>query len=118
MLVAYLGVGNATHMGRIEVSGSECLFGDPTNPATLQSGEGRFAITAANGDQLFVGYDQTSLAMEGPGSPWLLWSAEVYATGGTGRFETAEVVETVWTGGLNLLTYETWSIMNGGIRLR
>lgn len=118
MLASYLGRGNATHMGRIAVSGSECLFGDPTDPSTLQSGEGVFTLTAANRDELVVGYDQTVLQPEGPASPWILWSADIYAIDGTGRFEGAELVDAAWIGGLNLMTFETWSDMEGGIRLR
>jgi hypothetical protein len=62
--------------------------------------------------------DQTTLQPEGPGSPWILQTAEVYPVGGTGRFENAELAETTWTGGPNLVMHETWSDIDGGIRLR
>ena len=36
-----------------------------------------------------------------------------YATGGTGRFETAELVEVTWRGGIHLVTFETYSTLDG-----
>jgi hypothetical protein len=118
MLATYRGMGNATHMGRITVEGTECLFMDPSDPSTASSGEGRFVLTAANGDQLHVTYDQTVISFEPPPSPWVLWTTAVEAAGGTGRFEDAELEGVVWWGGVNLLTSETWSRLDGKIRLR
>ena len=116
LLVTYQGEGRFTHLGNTSVQGTECLFMDPSNPATAESGEGRFVLTAANGDELRVAYDRTVLEFEAPPSPWVLWSAEIRADGGTGRFANAELVDAAWSGGLNLATYETWSIMDGSIR--
>ena len=118
MLVSFLGGGNATHMGKVAVEGSECLYMDPSDPTSMASGAGKYTLTAANGDRLYIAYDQTAGMPAGPDSPWVLWSADIHATGGTGRFENAEMVETVWRGGVNLLTNETWAVMAGGIRLR
>lgn len=115
LLVTYQGEGNFTHLGRTDVAGTECLFMDPSNPATAESGEGRFVLTAANGDELNVAYDRTVLEFEAPPSPWVRWYAEVRANGGTGRFEDAVLFDAMWSGGLNLATYETWSIMDGSI---
>ena len=120
ILLLYRGRGTATHLGRITVEGSECASPfDPTDPATLltlSTGDGQFTFTAANGDQLHVGYHATTLGFEPPPSPWLLWTAPIHARGGTGRFAQAELMEVTWSGGANLLTFETYSNLDGGIR--
>jgi hypothetical protein len=112
LLFMYEGVGSATHLGRFTVEGSECAFMDPSNPTTMVSGHSEFVFTAANGDELHVAYDQTTVGFEPPPSPWLLWSAPIYATGGTGRFASAELVDVVWRGGGNLMTNDTYSTLN------
>ena len=56
--------------------------------------------------------------MEPPPSPWPLWSAEIYATGGTGRFTDAEMVDVTWSGGVHLVTFETYSRLDGRIEFR
>jgi hypothetical protein len=48
----------------------------------------------------------------------VLWSTEIEAAGGTGRFADAELEGVIWQGGVNLLTFETWSRLDGKIRLR
>ena len=113
LLFMYEGQGNATHLGRFTVQGSECVFQDPPNMST---GASQFTFTAANGDRLDVGYDLTTLTFPAPPSPWLLWSAPIYATGGTGRFEGAELVDVTWSGGAHLGTMETYSTFDGWIR--
>jgi hypothetical protein len=77
-----------------------------------------WTFTAANGDELYVRYDETTGIRKPPPSPWLLWSAEIYATGGTGRFENAELVEVTWSGGIHLVTFETYSTLDGRIEFR
>ena len=118
LLFTYQGAGNATHFGRFTVEGTECAFFDPSDPSTAASGASEWTFTAANGDELYVSYDETTGMSEPPPSPWLLWSAEIYATGGTGRFENAELVEVTWSGGIHLVTFETYSILDGRIEFR
>lgn len=114
MLFVYKGEGRATHLGNFQVEGSECVFMDPGNPATMASGAGWFTWTAANGDELHVAYDATTLVLL-PGSPWVSWSTPVYATGGTGRFVHAQLTDVVWKGGANIMTLETYSSFDGWI---
>ena len=116
ILLIYEGAGTATHLGRFTIAGTECALFDMADPSTLMSGEGRYVFTAANGDQLFVAYDRTTIGFEPPPSPRITWSTSAYATGGTGRFENAELVDVIWRGGANLMTYETWSSIDGWIR--
>ena len=116
ILFLYRGAGRATHLGTFTVEGSECVFMDPSNPASLTSGAARFVFTAANGDELHVAYDHATIGFEPPPSPWITWSASAYATGGTGRFANAELVEVTWQGGGNLVTMETYSSFDGWIR--
>jgi len=118
MLFTHRGAGSATHFGRFTVEGSECAFFDPSDPYTVNSGMSEWTFTAANGDELYVRYDETTGIRKPPPSPWLLWSAEIYATGGTGRFENAELVEVTWSGGIHLVTFETYSTLDGRIEFR
>jgi hypothetical protein len=111
ILFSYRGEGNATHLGRFSVEGDECA-----DPITMATGNGQFVLTAANGDKLFVAYDQTTVSFEAPPSPWMLWSSTPYLTGGTGRFQGAEFVEVTWGGGGNLATGEMYSNLDGWIR--
>lgn len=119
MLFSYRGEGNATHMGRFTVEGGECAFFDPDDPGAARSGYGEWTFTAANGDELCVEYDEAVVTLEGPNSPWILFYVpSLEATGGTGRFETAELVDVTWRGGLHLGTFETWSELDGRIAFR
>lgn len=119
MLFSYRGEGNATHMGRFTVEGGECAFFDPDDPGSARSGFGRWTFTAANGDELLVEYEEAVVTPEGPASPWILFRVpSLEATGGTGRFETAELVGVTWRGGLHLVTFETWSELDGRIAFR
>lgn len=95
LLFTYEGAGNATHFGRFAIEGDECAYFDSSDPSTAASGASEWTFTAANGDVLYVSYDETTGTLE---PPWLLWSAEIFATGGTGRFETAELVDVTWSG--------------------
>lgn len=74
--------GWATHMGKATIASSHC----PAEPGHLDDGVG--AITAANGDQLFMVYDYDPLD-EGN-------TISVRFDGGTGRFEGASG-EALWT---------------------
>jgi len=66
-----------------------------------------------------VEYDEVVVTLEGPSSPWILFHApRLEATGGTGRFETAELVDVTWNGGVHLLTFETHSALDGRISFR
>ena len=119
LLFSYRGEGNATHMGRFTMEGGECAFFDPGDPSTARTGLGEFTLTAANGDELNVEYDEVVVTLEGPSSPWILFHApRLEATGGTGRFETAELVDVTWSGGVHLLTFETHSALDGRISFR
>ncbi len=119
MLFSYRGEGNATHMGRFTVEGGECAFFDPDHPGSARSGFGEWTFTAADGDELFVEYEEAVVALEGPASPWILFRVpNLEATGGTDRFETAELVGVTWRGGVHLGTFETWSELDGRIAFR
>jgi hypothetical protein len=111
MLFTYRGQGNATHLGRFTVEGGECV-----DPSTMATGDGEYTFTAANGDMLFVAYDETAVSFEPPPSPWMGWSSAPYLTGGTGRFKDAEFVDVTWGGGGNLATGEMYSNLDGWIR--
>lgn len=65
-----VGIGEATHLGRVSVAWSHC----PAEPEYIM--DGRMILTAANGDQLFGIYDHDDLS-------------SVTVTGGTGRFSGA-----------------------------
>jgi hypothetical protein len=119
MLFSYRGEGNATHMGRFTVEGGECAFFDPDDPGSARSGSGEWTFTAANGDELSVGYDEAVVTLEGPTSPWILFYVpSLEATGGTGRFAAAELVDVTWRGGVHLGTFETYSELDGRIAFR
>jgi hypothetical protein len=119
MLFSYRGEGTATHMGRFTVEGSECAFFDPSDLSTARSGHAEFTLTAANGDELNAGYDAAIVSPEGPGSPWILFQVpSVQATGGTGRFADAELVDVTWSGGVHLVSFETYSALDGRIAFR
>ncbi|MFH1764920.1 MAG: hypothetical protein ABIF09_12095, partial [Gemmatimonadota bacterium] len=46
----------------------ECAYFDDEDPSALSTVDGQFTFTAANGDQLFVAYDQTTIGFEPPPS--------------------------------------------------
>jgi len=119
MLFSYRGEGTATQMGRFTVEGGECAFFDPSDLSTARSGHAEFTLTAANGDELNAGYDAAVVSPEGPASPWILFHVpSVEATGGTGRFADAELVDVTWNGGVHLVTFETYSSLDGRIAFR
>jgi hypothetical protein len=119
LLFSYRGEGTATHMGRFTVEGSECAFFDPGDLSTARSGHAEFTLTAANGDELNAGYDAAIVSPEGPASPWILFHvSSVEAIGGTGRFADAEMVDVTWSGGVHLVTFETYSTLDGRISFR
>lgn len=104
----YLGYGNATHLGRFSIHGSECV-----NMETLQSAKGEFTLTAANGDELEFRYDSGVAVPQPPFPPTEFeWSADgLWCDGGTGRFASA-ACEGAWGGGLNMATGQTWSTID------
>jgi hypothetical protein len=70
------------HLGRVALRAVSCV--DPASP--YSSGTG--TITAANGDQLFIRFENTSVP--DPADPArLLAAGPQWVTGGTGRFEHA-----------------------------
>ena len=115
ILAEYRGIGTATHLGRFTVVGGECIFFDPGNPAALNTGEGKYRLTAANGDWLDVAYDLPALRFEPPPSPWILWTTSVRVVEGSGRFQGAEFLGVIWAGGYNAMTHETYSALDGRI---
>jgi hypothetical protein len=77
-----LGEGQFTHLGRTTVSATSCL-----SPDSLLNVEGEGVLTAANGDMVFITFENTTVPT---GDPDIV---EVEGTqsivGGTGRFEGA-----------------------------
>ncbi|MFW6330817.1 MAG: hypothetical protein ACOC3J_03735 [Gemmatimonadota bacterium] len=120
LLALYQGRGTATHLGRFTISGSECIYMEPPapgqapDPSTMAAGYADFVFTAANGDQLMVAYDEDTVEYQSDNS--ILWSATPYATGGTGRFAGAELVDVTWKGGASMVTGEIYSSFDGWIR--
>ncbi len=115
ILASYRGTGNATHLGRFTVVGGECMFFDPSNPAEMSTGEGKYRFTAANGDWMDVAYDTPTLQLQPPPSPWILWTTPVRIVEGSGRFQGAEFLGVIWAGGYNAVTTETYSTLDGRI---
>lgn len=115
VLFEYLGTGNATHLGRFTVTGGECVFFNPADPSSASAVEGRYRFEAANGDWIDLAFDQASVLVEAPPSPWVLWSASPQVVQGSGRFQGAEFVGVVWQGGYNAMTNETYSSIDGQI---
>ena len=74
--------GNFLHLGRVVLQAASCI--DPASPFSAGTG----TITAANGDQLFIAFENTSLP--DPADPLrIIASGPQWVTGGTGRFENA-----------------------------
>jgi hypothetical protein len=74
--------GNVTHLGSVSLSALSCV--DPLSPTSAGTG----TITVANGDQLFIAFENTS--QPDPTNPArLLAEGPQWVTGGTGRFENA-----------------------------
>ena len=115
ILASYRGTGNATHLGRFTVVGGECMFFDPSNPATVSTGEGKYRFTAANGDWMDVAYDLTTFHFDPPPSPWIHWTTSVRVVEGSGRFQGAEFLGVTWAGAYNVMTHETYSTLDGRI---
>ncbi len=116
ILAEYHGTGTATHLGRITMDGGECMFFNPKNPGAVSSGEGRYRLTAANGDWMDVVYEgDVSLWFEAPTSPWIRWRVGLQVVEGSGRFQGAVFVGVTIDGGYNGVTQETYSTMDGKI---
>ena len=107
----YLGYGQATHLGRFSIQGSECL-----NMDTLQMANGEYTLTAANGDKLEFRYPGGFAVPQPPFPPTVVhWTAQgLWCDGGTGRFASA-TCEGAWSGGFNMVTGETWSTIDATI---
>lgn len=107
----YLGYGQASHLGRFSIHGSECL-----NPETLQTAEAEFTLTAANGDEIEFRYNSGFAVPQQPFPPTVFhWTAlGLWCDGGTGRFASA-TCEGSWGGGFNMATGETWSEIDGTV---
>lgn len=74
--------GNFSHLGRVALDALSCL--DPASP----SSGGQGTITAANGDLLFIAFENAS--QPDPADPTRLSvSGSQWVTGGTGRFQGA-----------------------------
>lgn len=79
--------GNATHLGRITVSVTNCVY--PTPPTLVFVGPA-VTITAANGDKLTATYAGTATpALSTPGSGLFDLRGQFQITGGDGRFANA-----------------------------
>jgi hypothetical protein len=115
ILALYQGAGTATHLGQFTVFGGECMNPAPTSPVGV-TGEGRYRLTAANGDWMDVAYDIPEIRFDAPPSPWIFWSATVRVVEGSGRFLGAEFIDVTWAGGYNAATHETYSTLDGKIR--
>ena len=107
----YLGYGQATHLGRFSIHGSECL-----NVETLQTARAEYTLTAANGDELELGYVSGFAIPQPPFPPTVFhWTAQgLWCDGGTGRFASA-TCEGSWSGGFNMATTKTWSTLDATI---
>ena len=74
--------GNFQHLGRVQLRALSCI--DPAS--SFSSGTG--SLTAANGDQLFIAFENTS--QPDPADPTRLFAfGPQRVTGGTGRFQNA-----------------------------
>jgi len=104
----YLGYGQATHLGRFSIHGSECL-----NMETLQTAKAEYTLTAANGDEIELGYVSGFAIPQPPFPPTVFhWTAQgLWCDGGTGRFASA-TCEGAWSGGFNMATGKTWSTID------
>lgn len=80
------GVGQMSHLGRVEYSLTQCTVPGPDGFAS----EGTIELTAANGDKLYIEHTMLSQA-EPPADPPLGFVMEGAwtAVGGTGRFASA-----------------------------
>jgi hypothetical protein len=111
VVTLYLGYGHATHLGRFSLHGSECLDSE-----TGQTANGEFTLTAANGDQLELGYVAGQAIPQPPFPPTIFhWTVQgLWCDGGTGRFASA-TCEGAWGGGFNMAMGTTWSTIAAAI---
>ena len=79
------GSGQATHLGRVEVSVTETL--DLTSPTGVIALEGRMIMVAANSDELHWNYSATGTPPDASGD--IMLNGTFVITGGTGRFSSA-----------------------------
>lgn len=79
------GTGNASHLGKVTLSSSDCILLVGTNGFFFFSTQ--FVLTAANGDQMYGKY-QGALGST-PASPVPQISGTFEVTGGNGRFAGA-----------------------------
>lgn len=112
LLATYHGDGVVMPMGEVSVEGGECLSQDDGDPESLRGGAGDFTFTAVSGDVIGLGYDQTELATS---PPWILRSAHMRISRGTGRFAGASLAGVTWTGGSDPASGEMWAKLDGSI---
>lgn len=76
--------GEATHVGRFGVEGDHCTY------PGLTYGNGRWTLTAANGDTFEAPYEPAPVQPVNPDFPATIVTDTVHTVaGGTGRFEDA-----------------------------
>lgn len=81
------GTGHASHLGKVQVSGSHCIESEPGSPPpSFQLLDGHMALRAANGDVVLADYSGVfTLATTGN----YTFAGQYVITGGTGRFADA-----------------------------
>lgn len=77
----YIGVGNATHMGRITYSGTNCMLYPCLDSEVI--------VVAANGDELYMVNTDYSICVTDFEFPYATYEGTGIIDGGTGRFENA-----------------------------
>jgi|GEM_PF-1044956 len=87
-----VGVGNASHLGKIAFVATDCVI---PNNGMFAFNNGQLTVTVANGDQLFISYSGTFGALQfGSPSEWPSLNIDPVqstftVTGGTGKFANA-----------------------------
>lgn len=80
--------GEATHIGRFDVRGDHCTYPTPAGPPTYA--DGRWTLTAANGDTFQAPYEPAARQPPNPAYPATIVTDTVHKIrGGTGRFSGA-----------------------------
>lgn len=87
--------GKGVHMGRLESVGSHCSYPPSAMGALPTYGDGQVTSTSANGDQLWLGYENGTATFTSDPNVGL-FQDEVTVAGGMGRFTgaTGEALET------------------------
>ena len=83
----FTGGGHASHLGKVQVSGSHCIEVEPGVPTPFfRLFDGRLAMRAANGDVVLADYSGV-FTFTSAGN--YTFQGDYVITGGTGRFEDA-----------------------------